>query len=184
MGEAESAFFELGTQHAKGRRKKKQHESCGHDVVGEARHRYFLTPDAAADAVVALKNKNLLALDRKERGGHQRIDAAAGDHEIGAADVLAPLVRLHDPGAILAIGCSGLAGHVRLVAPVFGGHAHRVLAVAADDQVQRARFHETACAAIETAVADITAHKLKSLAAGQMGYSTVEVGDLVAKGVA
>jgi 3-isopropylmalate dehydrogenase len=34
--------------------------------------------------------------------------------------------------------------------------------------------------AIETAVADVTANKLKGLAAGRMGYSTSEVGDLVA----
>ncbi len=33
--------------------------------------------------------------------------------------------------------------------------------------------------AIEKVVADITANKLKSLAAGRMGYSTTEVGDLV-----
>jgi len=33
---------------------------------------------------------------------------------------------------------------------------------------------------IESAVAWITANKLKSLAAGQMGYSTIEVGDMVA----
>ena len=35
-------------------------------------------------------------------------------------------------------------------------------------------------AAIEAAVMDVTAHKLKSLAAGKMGYRTTEVGDLVA----
>lgn len=35
--------------------------------------------------------------------------------------------------------------------------------------------------AIEAAVADITANKLKGLAAGRMGYSTTEVGDLVAE---
>jgi len=40
-----------------------------------------------------------------------------------------------------------------------------------------------AAAAIESAVMDITAHKLKSLAAGKMGYSTMEVGDLVATAV-
>ncbi|MGE4489038.1 MAG: 3-isopropylmalate dehydrogenase [Kiritimatiellales bacterium] len=34
--------------------------------------------------------------------------------------------------------------------------------------------------AIEAAVAEVTANKLKSLAAGRMGYSTTEVGDLVA----
>ena len=38
--------------------------------------------------------------------------------------------------------------------------------------------------AIEKVVADITANKLKSLAAGRMGYSTTEVGDLVAEGLA
>jgi 3-isopropylmalate dehydrogenase len=34
--------------------------------------------------------------------------------------------------------------------------------------------------AIEKAIMDVTANKLKSLAAGRMGYSTSEVGDLVA----
>ena len=40
-----------------------------------------------------------------------------------------------------------------------------------------------AARAIEAAVMDVTAHKLKSLAAGKMGYSTTEVGDLVAERV-
>ncbi|MBI4597294.1 MAG: 3-isopropylmalate dehydrogenase [Candidatus Omnitrophica bacterium] len=40
-----------------------------------------------------------------------------------------------------------------------------------------------AAAAIERAVINITATKLKSLAAGKMGYSTSEVGDLVVKGL-
>ena len=35
--------------------------------------------------------------------------------------------------------------------------------------------------AIETAVIKITREKIKSLAAGKMGYSTSEVGDLVAE---
>jgi 3-isopropylmalate dehydrogenase len=37
-----------------------------------------------------------------------------------------------------------------------------------------------AAKAIEAAVMEVTAHRLKSLAAGKMGYSTPEVGDLVA----
>ncbi len=41
-----------------------------------------------------------------------------------------------------------------------------------------------AAIAIEKAVADVTANKLKSLAAGKMGYSTTEVGDLVSEGLA
>ena len=39
-------------------------------------------------------------------------------------------------------------------------------------------------AAIETAVKFVTGNKLKSMAAGKMGYSTTEVGDLVADLVA
>ena len=40
-----------------------------------------------------------------------------------------------------------------------------------------------AAAAIEKSVMDVTANKLKSLSAGKMGFSTTEVGDLVAKGI-
>ncbi len=40
-----------------------------------------------------------------------------------------------------------------------------------------------AAQAIEAAVMDVTANKLKSLAAGRMGYSTTQVGDLVAERV-
>jgi 3-isopropylmalate dehydrogenase len=40
---------------------------------------------------------------------------------------------------------------------------------------------ETAAAkAIETAVIKITREKIKSLAAGKMGYSTPQIGDMVA----
>ena len=40
-----------------------------------------------------------------------------------------------------------------------------------------------AAQAIENTVMDITANKLESLAAGRMGYSTTEVGDMVAEGL-
>lgn len=43
---------------------------------------------------------------------------------------------------------------------------------------------QKAASAIEAAVKEVTAHKLKSLNAGQMGYSTTEVGDLIANLVA
>jgi 3-isopropylmalate dehydrogenase len=43
---------------------------------------------------------------------------------------------------------------------------------------------ETAAAQeIEKSVMNVTAHKLKSLSAGKMGYGTREVGDLVAQGL-
>lgn len=38
-----------------------------------------------------------------------------------------------------------------------------------------------AAAAIEKAISEVTATKVKSLAAGKMGFSTTEVGDLVAE---
>jgi 3-isopropylmalate dehydrogenase len=37
-----------------------------------------------------------------------------------------------------------------------------------------------AAQAIEKSIAFVTANKLKSMSAGKMGYSTTEVGDLVA----
>lgn len=43
---------------------------------------------------------------------------------------------------------------------------------------------DKAAAAVEESVMFVTANKLKSLAAGRMGYSTSEVGDLVAAGIA
>ena len=43
---------------------------------------------------------------------------------------------------------------------------------------------EAAARDIEAAVMRVTAEKLKSLSAGKMGYSTSEVGDLVAGFVA
>ena len=39
---------------------------------------------------------------------------------------------------------------------------------------------ENAARAVENAIMDVTANKLKDLGAGKMGYSTSEVGDLVA----
>jgi len=43
---------------------------------------------------------------------------------------------------------------------------------------------QTAADAIEAAVMDVTANKLESMGAGEMGYSTTEVGDLVAQHIA
>ena len=40
---------------------------------------------------------------------------------------------------------------------------------------------DAASKAIESAIMDVTANKLKDMGAGRMGYSTTEVGDLVAE---
>jgi len=42
---------------------------------------------------------------------------------------------------------------------------------------------EKAARAVESAIMDVTANKLKDMGAGKMGYSTTEVGDLVAERV-
>ena len=42
---------------------------------------------------------------------------------------------------------------------------------------------EKAALAIEKAIMDVTANKLKDMGAGKMGYSTTQVGDLVAERV-
>ncbi len=42
---------------------------------------------------------------------------------------------------------------------------------------------DKAAAAIESSIMNVTANKLKGMGAGQMGYTTVEVGDLVAGGI-
>ena len=42
---------------------------------------------------------------------------------------------------------------------------------------------DDAALAIEKSVMDVTANKLKNMGAGKMGYSTSEVGDLIANGI-
>ena len=50
--------------------------------------------------------------------------------------------------------------------------------------MRRGLPEEKAAVAVEDAVKFITANKLKGMSAGKMGYSTSEVGDLVAQHVA
>lgn len=57
-------------------------------------------------------------------------------------------------------------------------------AVGAGSMMLQTLGEEKAGAAIEAAVMYVTANKMKSMAAGKMGYSTTEVGDLVAGKVA
>ncbi len=57
-------------------------------------------------------------------------------------------------------------------------------AIAAGQMMLETLGEDKAAADIEQAIATVTGTKLKSLAAGKMGYSTTEVGDLVAQLVA
>jgi 3-isopropylmalate dehydrogenase len=57
-------------------------------------------------------------------------------------------------------------------------------AICAMQMILETLGEDKAAAKIDTAVKFITANKLKSLAAGKMGYSTSQVGDMVAQLVA
>jgi 3-isopropylmalate dehydrogenase len=80
------------------------------------------------------------------------------------------------------------AGGVSMFEPI-GGSAPKytgknvinpLAAICAGGMMMAHLGQEKAAAAIEQAVMWATANKLKSLAAGKMGYATTEVGDLVA----
>ena len=68
-------------------------------------------------------------------------------------------------------------------APQFTGlnTINPLAAVCSGQMLLAALGEQTAAAAIERAVCKATSEKLKSMAAGEMGYSTTEVGDLVAQ---
>ena len=82
MRELEPALFKLGPQCGIGGRQQEKDEGRGHHVMREAWNGGLLAADAAADPGVALQHQDLAALAGEEGGGHERIDAAAGDHII------------------------------------------------------------------------------------------------------
>ena len=63
------------------------------------------------------------------------------------------------------------------------GVINPLAAICAAQMMLETLGEEKAATAIEDAVKYVTANKLKSLAAGKMGYSTSQVGDLVAEQV-
>ena len=71
-------------ERAIGRRGQEQHHGRGHDVVLEARLGDLLGAQAAADAVVAFEDEDLLALLAQQGRGDQRVDAAADDDVVSA----------------------------------------------------------------------------------------------------
>lgn len=70
-------------------------------------------------------------------------------------------------------------------APKYTGQGviNPLAAICAMQMMLQTLGEEKAAARIEQAVREVTATKLKSLAAGKMGYTTSQVGDLVAEGV-
>ena len=83
--ERKSAFFQFRPKFGESRRRDEQHERRRHHVVDETRRRYFLGADAAADTVIALKNKNLAPLAAEHRGRNECIDPASDNDVVGGS---------------------------------------------------------------------------------------------------
>ena len=107
-------------------------------------------------------------------------------------DIITDLGAMTQGGMGIAAGGNINPEGVSMFEPI-GGSAPKytgqnvinpLAAICAGSMMLKELGEDEAGNAIEAVVADITANKLKGLAAGRMGYTTTEVGDLVAQGVA
>ena len=103
-------------------------------------------------------------------------------------DIITDLGAITQGGMGIAAGANINPAGVSMFEPI-GGSAPKytgknvinpLAAICAGAMMLDVLGESKAGAAIERAVMDVTATKLKSLAAGKMGYSTTQVGDLVA----
>ena len=107
-------------------------------------------------------------------------------------DIITDLAAITQGGMGLAAGGNINPEGVSMFEPIGGsapkytgqGVINPLAAVCAAAMMLETLGEVKAAAAIEDAVKFITANKLKSMSAGRMGYSTSEVGDLVAQRVA
>jgi 3-isopropylmalate dehydrogenase len=116
-------------------------------------------------------------------------DVIVTDNMFG--DIITDLGAMTQGGMGIAAGGNINPEGVSMFEPI-GGSAPKYtgqnvinpLAAICSGMMMLEHLGETAAAtAIEKSVMDATANKLKSLSAGKMGFSTTEVGDLVAKGL-
>ena len=107
-------------------------------------------------------------------------------------DIITDLAAITQGGMGIAAGGNINPEGVSMFEPI-GGSAPKytgknminpLAAICAGAMMLESLGEAKAATAIENAVKDITANKLKSLAAGKMGYSTTEVGTMVAERVA
>jgi 3-isopropylmalate dehydrogenase len=106
-------------------------------------------------------------------------------------DIITDLGAITQGGMGLAAGGNINPEGVSMFEPIGGsapkytgmGVINPLAAICAAAMMLETLGEQTAAIAIEETVKDITANKLKSMAAGSMGYSTSEVGDLVAQGL-
>ncbi len=106
-------------------------------------------------------------------------------------DIITDLGAITQGGMGIAAGGNINPEGVSMFEPI-GGSAPKytgknvinpLAAVAAGAMMMEILGEEQAASKIEEAIMDVTANKLKGLGAGKMGYSTSEVGDLVAERV-
>ena len=104
-------------------------------------------------------------------------------------DIITDLVAMTQGGMGIAAGGNINPEGVSMFEPI-GGSAPKytgqnvinpLAAIAAGGMLLDTLGETEAAAQVEKAIMDVTGTKLKSLAAGRMGYSTSEVGDLVAE---
>jgi 3-isopropylmalate dehydrogenase len=107
-------------------------------------------------------------------------------------DIITDLGAITQGGMGIAAGGNINPEGVSMFEPI-GGSAPKytgknvinpLAAICAGQMMLETLGEEKAAKKIDTAVRDIVKNKLKSMAAGKMGYSTTEVGDLVATKVA
>jgi 3-isopropylmalate dehydrogenase len=107
-------------------------------------------------------------------------------------DIITDLGAMIQGGMGIAAGGNINPEGVSMFEPIGGsapkytgkGVINPLAAICAAQMMLETLGQEQAADAIEQAVMHVTAHKLQSLAAGKMGYSTSQVGDLVADKVA
>jgi len=106
-------------------------------------------------------------------------------------DIITDLGAMTQGGMGIAAGGNINPDGVSMFEPI-GGSAPKytgknainpLAAICAGAMMLDALGASTAACAIEQAVTEVTARKLKGLGAGKMGYSTTEVGDMVAEGI-
>jgi 3-isopropylmalate dehydrogenase len=116
-------------------------------------------------------------------------DVIVTDNMFG--DIITDLAAMIQGGMGIAAGGNINPAGVSMFEPI-GGSAPKytgknvinpLAAICAGQMLLEHIGEEKAAAEIEESVKWVTAKKLKSLAAGKMGYSTTEVGDLVVKGL-
>jgi 3-isopropylmalate dehydrogenase len=106
-------------------------------------------------------------------------------------DIITDLGAITQGGMGIAAGGNINPEGVSMFEPI-GGSAPKytgknvinpLAAIGASAMMLQTLGEEKAASAMEAAIMDVTANKMKSMAAGKMGYSTTEVGDLVAERV-